>query len=60
MALAGINALLFELTVLPRIHVLGPFDEAPSAAKLIAATSLALWIAVMFFGRMLPFLGEAF
>lgn len=60
MALAGLNALIFQFAVLPRVRVLGPLDEAPSAAKVIAATSLFLWVGVMFLGRMLPFLGEAF
>ena len=31
-----------------------------ASAKLVAATSLLLWIGVMYWGRMLPFLGDAF
>jgi hypothetical protein len=58
--LAGINALVFELKVLPGMKDLGPGEDAPAAAKVIAASSLVLWLGVMFLGRMLPFLGEAF
>ena len=59
--LAGINALLFYATgIARRVDVLGPGDDAPWSAKVIAATSLALWIGVIYWGRMLPFLGGAF
>jgi hypothetical protein len=32
----------------------------PPLAKVIAAVSLCLWVGVMYFGRMLPYLGNAF
>jgi len=35
-------------------------EQFAQAAKIIAATSLFLWIGVMFWGRMLPFIGNAF
>ena len=57
---AGINALVFEFTVLPEVKGLGPGDDAPLKAKVIALTSLFLWVGVTYLGRMLPFLGEAF
>jgi hypothetical protein len=60
-ALAGINVLLFYFTGLFRnVEDLGPGDDAPRGAKIIAGTSLLLWVGVMYLGRMLPFLGEAF
>lgn len=59
--LAGLNVLVFYATGLfHRIEHLGPGEDAPFAAKLIAGTSLVLWIGVMYLGRMLPFLGDAF
>ena len=58
--LAGINALIFEMKVLPQMGDLAPGQDAPMAAKVVAASSLFLWVGVMFLGRMLPFLGEAF
>jgi hypothetical protein len=30
------------------------------SAKVFAGTSLFLWVGVIFFGRMLPFLGNSF
>ena len=39
---------------------MGPGDEAPTSAKVIAATSIFLWFGVMYWGRMLPFIGNAF
>ena len=60
MLLAGINALIFELMILPTMINLNAEDDAPATAKVTAFVSLMLWLGVMFFGRMLPFLGEAF
>jgi hypothetical protein len=53
---AGLNTLLFT------------FDEnwmredrpAPLYSKTLAVSALVLWVGVMFFGSMLPFLGQAF
>ena len=60
-ALAGANLVVFNLSgIARRVGVLGPGDDAPASAKIIAATSLFLWIGVMFWGRMLPFIGNAF
>lgn len=59
--LAGVNVLAFYASGLyAQIQALGPGEEAPSAARIVAATSMFLWVGVMFWGRMLPFLGEAF
>ena len=49
--LLGINVLIFYLTMRQKVEVLGPEDAAPFGAKVIAATSLCLWIAVICFGR---------
>ena len=43
-----------------RVDALRPNESAPASAKFIAATSLVLWIGVIYWGRMLPFLGGAF
>lgn len=53
--LAGVNVLVFYLTVAKQVDALGPGDDAPWGAKLIAAASLALWIGVMVAGRLLTF-----
>ena len=52
MGIAGFNALAFYLTAYRR-SVGG--DEVPRRAKMIAATSLVLWIAVIVCGRLLTF-----
>ena len=56
--IAGVNALYF--TVLDQPWMLQPGDEAPATAKVFAMAGMFLWVAVMFFGSMLPFLGNAF
>jgi hypothetical protein len=61
MFVAGINALLFYATGIFRaVEHVGPGEDAPFGAKVIAAASLLLWVGVTYFGRMLPFIGEAF
>jgi uncharacterized membrane protein len=53
--LAGINVLVFYLTMARRVEGLGPGDDAPLGAKAIALASLLLWIGVMSAGRLLTF-----
>jgi hypothetical protein len=56
--LAGLNAVYF--TVLEEPWALGPGEDAPLTAKVAAASAMILWVGVMYFGSMLPFLGNAF
>jgi hypothetical protein len=59
--LAGLNVMVFYAAGLARaIDKVGPGEDAPLGAKITAAASLFLWVGVMFWGRMLPFLGTAF
>jgi hypothetical protein len=59
--LAGVNVLYFYgAKVSERVEALGPGADAPMAAKVVAASSLFLWVGVMYWGRMLPFIGTAF
>jgi hypothetical protein len=60
LGIAGLNVILFNRTVLVRTLGVGPGGQAPTLAKAIAGTSLFCWFAVLYFGRMLPFLGDAF
>jgi hypothetical protein len=54
-ALAGLNLLAFYLTGMARrVDSLSAGDDAPLLAKVIAATSLLLWIGVVVFGRLIP------
>jgi uncharacterized protein DUF6644 len=58
--IAGINVLVFYTTVYRATESLGPGDDAPFMAKATAVVSLVAWFGVMYFGRMLPFIGDAF
>jgi hypothetical protein len=55
LALAGANAAYFDLSPVDKaVKVLGPGEDTPRAAKVIAATSLVLWMLIIYFGRMIP------
>ena len=56
--LAGINFLV--LTVYDKAWTVEPGDSPRLSARLLAASALALSFGVMYFGRMLPFIGNAF
>ena len=56
--LAALNVLYFMLLDEP--WTVGSEDEAPFGAKVMAASAIFLWIGILFFGHMLPFLGNAF
>ncbi len=56
--LAGINVLYFILFEEP--WKVGVGDNAPLRAKFIAASAIFLWLGVLYFGHMLPFIGNAF
>jgi hypothetical protein len=60
-ALAGVNVALFYVTGLAaKADATGAGADAPFGAKVVGATSLLLWFGVMYWGRMLPFIGNAF
>jgi hypothetical protein len=60
-ALAGVNVGLFYVTGLAaKVDATGAGQDAPFGAKLVGAASLFLWVGVMYWGRMLPFIGNAF
>lgn len=60
-ALAGLNVLTFYATgMFRKVEALGPGEDAPLGAKIIATMGLLFWFAVMYMGRMLPYLGDAF
>jgi hypothetical protein len=59
-ALAGVNALLYETRLSGKALAIAPGADTPAAVKLIGLVSLLSWLAVLYCGRMLPFLGDAF
>src|SRR6185312_13288498 len=56
--LAGANAIYF--TIFEEPWELGPGEDAPMTAKFAAGSAVVLWLGVLYFGSMLPFLGNAF
>ena len=60
LVLAGLNAMCFETTVGRRAMNLGAGDDTPRSAKIAGAVSLVSWLGVLYWGRMLPFIGNAF
>jgi hypothetical protein len=56
--LAGANVLY--LTWNEDLWEMGAGDEAPATVKVLAASQICLWIGVIYFGRMLPYIGDAF
>jgi hypothetical protein len=52
MLLAGANVLY--LTLFDEVWALGPGDNAPMSAKLVAASQVSLWVGVIYFGRLIP------
>ncbi|HJO10583.1 MAG TPA: hypothetical protein QGI39_00895, partial [Gammaproteobacteria bacterium] len=53
--LAGINLLvLYQSGISDECDKLGPGDEASTKAKIIAASSLFLWVGVIYWGRLIP------
>ena len=56
--LAGANALYF--TLFEEAWVLKAGDDAPFTAKAVAVSAIALWLGVLYFGSMLPFIGNSF
>jgi hypothetical protein len=60
LVIAGLNALYFETHSGGRAIASGHFEEAPRAFKMAGAVSLFSWFMVLYWGRMLPFIGNAF
>jgi hypothetical protein len=58
--IAGANALFFETAMGSRMAALQPGEDSPVVFKAIGAISLVAWFFVLYFGRMLPYLGDAY
>lgn len=53
MGLAGLNMLVFYLTIARAVNALGPDDTPPPAARIIAIVSLTSWFVVIAAGRVI-------
>jgi hypothetical protein len=60
LVVAGVNAFIFETTVAKQAVALGEGADTPFSAKVIGFVSLVAWLGVLYCGRMLPFVGDAF
>jgi hypothetical protein len=58
--LANLNAVYFEAVYRKRVERLELDVVAPRAFRVIAAVSIVSWFFVIYWGRMLPFIGNAF
>ena len=58
LVLLGVSLIYF--TSLDQAWAVGRGEDAPRTAKVVAASTLFLWVGVLFFGAMLPFLGNAY
>ena len=56
-ALAGLNAMFFETRLSQQALALDPNADTPLAMKVVGGLSLFSWFAVLYCGRMLPYLG---
>lgn len=57
---AGLNAAIFETTLAKTTMSLEAGVDTPRSAKIIGLVSLLSWMGVLWAGRMLPFVGDAF
>ena len=60
LVLAGLNAAVYETRLSAKVLALDPHADTPRAVKLIGLVSLVSWFAVLYCGRMLAFIGDAF
>jgi hypothetical protein len=58
LVLTGVNLLYFTSAEAP--WTTGPGVDAPIGARVFAASTILLWSGVVFFGRMLPYIGGSF
>ena len=56
--IAGINVLFFETKFGARVMSMGAIGDIPMSFKIAGAVSLFSWLAVLYFGRMLPYLWQ--
>ena len=59
LAIAMVNVALFETTQAKSVLTLPAGEPTPASFKVAGAVSLGSWFFVLYFGRMLPFIGNA-
>jgi hypothetical protein len=56
--IAGLNAMFFETRLGSRVLDMEAGEDTPTSFKIVGALSLFSWLAVLYFGRMLPYLWQ--
>ena len=60
LAVALINIAVFETTQGKKMLAVAAGQDTPVSFKVVGAVSMGSWFLVLYFGRMLPFIGNAF
>jgi hypothetical protein len=60
LVIAIVNVVFFETRQGRRMLAMPGDGDTPLSVKIAGAVSMISWLAVMYFGRMLPFIGQAF
>jgi hypothetical protein len=60
LAVAILNIVIFETRQGKRMLALAAGQDTPASFKIAGAVSMGSWLMVLYFGRMLPFIGNAF
>jgi len=55
--IGALNIVLFEVAFKKRAYAVEAGEDPPLSCKVFGAVSLAAWSGVLFFGRMLPYIG---
>ena len=55
--IAGLNIAVFEIAFKKKAYTVEAGEDSPISCKVFGAVSLVAWSAVLFFGRMLPYIG---
>ena len=60
LAVAIVNVVIFETKQGKRMLTLAAGEDTPASFKVAGVVSMGSWLMVLYFGRMLPFIGNAF
>jgi hypothetical protein len=60
LAIAILNIVFFETRQGSRMLAMSGEEDTPLSFKIAGAVSIVAWLGVLYFGRMLPFIGQAF
>ena len=60
LGVAILNIVIFETRQGKRMLALAAGQDTPASFKIAGAVSMGSWLMVLYFGRMLPFIGNAF